>query len=172
MYVTDEQSVNESKDSNLANLTQQCRELELQFYHELAEAEAKDDMKAVYNVLRRYNMRFDKIANSFLKEEPIQFIELEAKLPTIELPDGAINLDDELLDYVLYNTDELRKTQLNGVPLIRDFEHDAFCLICDRKINGLGLMDTLDAGVNAVCFNCIDKEHHYLGGGLYFTNFI
>lgn len=172
-------SQNDIVSGESQSLLQQCLNLEKLFYAELESAEARVNpcsedigLKALNSVMLKYSVLFDKIANSYLKEEPIKPLGSIVELPAVERPDGTIAIDDELLNYVLDNTDQLRRRQMDGRYIIEDFERDAYCLICDKRIKGLGLMDTVDAGVNAVCFNCIDKKHHYIGGGIYFTNFI
>ena len=172
-YVNESSSKDDSK-----SLLEQCCVLEKRYYEELDVAEKlmySDEsagLRYMRSVMDKYSALFDKITSSYLKEKLLGPIETKVDLPALVNSDGTVSIDDELLDYVLNNSDYLRRQSHAGRHVIEDFDRDAYCLICDCKIKGLGLMDTIDAGVNAVCFKCIDKEHHYIGGGIYFTNFV
>ena len=171
--------VNESANNvDSKSLLEQCRILEKQYYEELDIADEimcsdeRAGIKHMRSVMDKYSALFDKVTDGYLKEKLIGPIETKVDLPALINSDGTIFIDDELLNYVLNNSDYLRRQSHDGRHVIEDFDRDAYCLICNCKIKGLGLMDTIDAGVNAVCFKCIDKEHHYIGGGIYFTNFV
>lgn len=115
-----------------------------------------------------YGRAFDELTSELLGMNTVKPILTELmEFRDEKVNDTQVYIDDSLLDYVQENTDTLIRKDMIKQCHASGVE----CLICEKPIIGIGLMDWADCGTNAVCFKCIDKKEHYIGGGIYFTKF-
>lgn len=141
-----------------------CDSIAKEYYTSLCSLDEKADdfSKQFIEIQEYYGAELDNIASAILGEPPVESINMYI---TYE-DEITEDVDYSLHQYVLDNTDMLIRR-----GLVKTFDRPVYCLLCDRLIKGIGLMDFVDCGTNAVCSDCIDYEHHYIGGGSYFTKF-
>lgn len=129
--------------------------------------EAEDNAELLEWVHEYYSFIWEQEANALLNETPIDLAinEIYKELEQRENSSAHTVLNYELLQHIANNKAELIKRNV-----IKPVHSSADCLCCGKAIKGLGLIDGNDAGT-AICFNCIDTKHNYVGGGIYFANF-
>ena len=150
-----------------AQIYAESERVQKEYYEEIAKLDISNPKfcKEFVRVQRYYNNILDHLTDGLLNERPVGFIKRDAHF-AMNAKANTYCVDDDLKDYVSDNATSLVKR-----GLIKTYQGDVNCMLCGKRIIGLGLLDYEDAGTNAVCFSCIDSKHHYIGGGIYFTKF-
>lgn len=147
-------------------IMQQYATLERKYYEQLNKVKSTEDtdnnLQETFDIIQSFSAEIEQLANYILGVNSANLSD-----ETLDVKEGVTYIDDSILHYVLDNSDRLKRKKV-----IREFSTCTVnCLICDKVIKGIGLLDWNDAGTNAICFKCIDSNV-YVGDGIYFTNFV
>ena len=160
-------SVNEDKIAK-SSIMERALKLQEKFCEAIDSLPTDVSSKRLSEEIDFYGRAFDELTNELIGSKTLRPIITELLEFREEHVDASqVCIDDNLLNYVEENTDTLMRKEMIKQCHATGVE----CLICEKPIIGLGLMDWVDCGTNAVCFKCIDKKQHYIGGGIYFTKF-
>ena len=115
-----------------------------------------------------YNAIWEDLTNAILCEKPLKLIKEELRdLATEEIPvDTEVPCTEAFKEALLQKSDYLRR---NGY--IKTETRNISCIVCDRLIQGIGLIDLEDAGTNALCFACMNDKV-CVGGGTHVRYFV
>lgn len=144
-------------------IAQQCAQIESRF---LSELEAnKNDTNKIIEITDYYHFLLESVTSSLLEEEPISDFLRQLVIDVEVEEENPIQVTDDIKDFIIKNASQVLERKI-----AKTIKTPTTCLLCDKLIKGFGLLDTVDAGLNAVCFDCMN-EHHYIGGGTYVTYF-
>lgn len=124
--------------------------------------------KALKDLHDYYNAIWEELTNAILCEKPLKLIKEELRdLATEEVPvANEVACTEAFKEVLLKKSDYLRR---NGY--IATETRKISCIVCDRLIQGIGLIDLEDAGTNALCFECMNDKV-CIGGGTHVRYFV
>ena len=164
----------EDLETKNVSILEQVARIQEEYYAKICNSDGK--VKTICGIQDQYTTFFDKVATLLTNIDTIKdgsTIENEIDNAYFEMilgssmsTDYQLQITKPLLDNIICNEEYLDTT-----GYLKRFERPVHCIICDKLIKGIGIMDFVDAGTNAVCFNSIDTKHHYIGSGMYFTKF-
>jgi hypothetical protein len=144
---------------------EQCSSISRNYYRDLGKINSStdEDIDRILQLQSYYGTQLEAVANIILEENMTE--EYLKKGNIIEMSNGNVEyIDESMKTYVMNNTEILKRKGLIDVCDI-----NTECLVCGRRILGIGLQDDSDAGY-AICFSCITEEN-YVGGGCNFKVF-